>query len=81
MPAIPHNTCITRPSVEDAFRDASWRERKLLFYATGLFRKVEAMGPGDDAPVGAKVVAAASLILWAGVMYMGRMLPYIGNAF
>ena len=52
-----------------------------LFYITGLFRKVEDLGPGEDAPAGAKVIAALSLILWAGVMYMGRMLPYIGNAF
>ena len=52
-----------------------------LFYVTGLFRKVEALGPGDDAPTGAKLIAAASLFCWAGVMYMGRMLPYIGNAF
>lgn len=53
----------------------------LLFYATGVFRKVEALGPGDDAPPLAKGIAAASLVLWVGVMYMGRMLPYIGNPF
>ena len=29
----------------------------------------------------AKVIAATSLFLWIGVMYMGRMLPYIGNSF
>jgi hypothetical protein len=53
----------------------------LVFYATGLFRTVNTLGPGDDAPFGAKVIAATSLILWIGVMYMGRMLPYIGNSF
>jgi hypothetical protein len=29
----------------------------------------------------AKVIAAVSLCLWVGVMYFGRMLPYLGNAF
>ena len=53
----------------------------LVFYATGLFRTVSTLGPGDDAPFGAKVIAATSLILWICVMYMGRMLPYIGNSF
>lgn len=53
----------------------------LLFYATGLARTVDRLGPGDEAPVGAKVIAAVSLALWFGVMYMGRMLPYIGNSF
>jgi len=53
----------------------------LIFYATGLARSVEALGPGDDAPLPVKVIAAASLVLWVAVMYMGRMLPYIGNSF
>jgi len=50
-------------------------------YATGLSRKVAALGPGDDAPALAKVIAGTSLFLWLAVMYMGRMLPYIGNSF
>jgi hypothetical protein len=53
----------------------------LIFYVSSLARAVEALGPGDDAPLGAKLVAAASLFLWVAVMYMGRMLPYIGNSF
>lgn len=53
----------------------------LLFYATGLHRRVEQMRPGDDTPPGARIVGAASLILWVGVVYWGRMLPFIGNAF
>jgi hypothetical protein len=53
----------------------------LLFYATGIFRAVEHVGPGEDAPFGAKVIAAASLLLWVGVTYFGRMLPFIGEAF
>jgi hypothetical protein len=53
----------------------------IAFYATGVFRTAEALGPGDDAPVSAKLIAASSLFLWIGVMYLGRMLPFIGNAF
>jgi hypothetical protein len=53
----------------------------LVFYATGLFRTLVALGPDQDAPLLAKVIAATSLCLWIGVMYMGRMLPYIGNSF
>ncbi len=53
----------------------------LIFYASGLARTVATLGPGDDAPALAKAVAAASLVLWIGVMYLGRMLPYIGNSF
>jgi hypothetical protein len=46
-----------------------------------LFGKTAALGPGADAPPGARAVAAASLCLWLGVMYLGRMLPYIGDSF
>ena len=53
----------------------------LCFYVMGLQRRVDTMGADDDAPPVAKVVAATSLVLWIGVMYWGRMLPFIGNAF
>jgi hypothetical protein len=53
----------------------------LAFSFSGVERTVALLGPGDDAPRTAKVVAAVSLLLWFGVMYFGRMLPYIGNAF
>ena len=41
----------------------------LVFYASGV------------APLGAKLIAGASLFLWIGVMYLGRMLPFLGDAF
>jgi len=47
----------------------------LVFYLT-MAKRVEALGPGDDAPFGAKVVAAASLALWIGVMAAGRLLTF-----
>jgi hypothetical protein len=36
---------------------------------------------GDDTPLPAKIVGALSLLSWLGVLYWGRMLPYVGNAF
>ena len=35
----------------------------------------------DDAPATAKVTAFVSLMLWLGVMFFGRMLPFLGEAF
>lgn len=52
----------------------------LVFYTT-VYRAAEGLGPGDDAPLKAKVAAAVSITAWFGVMYFGRMLPFIGNAF
>ena len=53
----------------------------LAFYVTDIGRQVDALGPGADAPRGAKVIAATSLVLWIGVIYWGRMLPFLGDAF
>ena len=52
-----------------------------VFNLSGVARTVDALGPGDDAPASAKIIAATSLFLWVGVMFWGRMLPFIGNAF
>lgn len=51
-----------------------------VLYLT-LFDEVWALGPGDNAPLSAKLVAASQVFLWVGVIYFGRMLPYLGNAF
>jgi hypothetical protein len=53
----------------------------LVFYCMGLGRKVCDVGPDEDAPTAARVIAGASLFFWFGVIYWGRMLPFIGNAF
>lgn len=39
------------------------------------------LGPGEDAPLTAKIAAASAMLLWCGVMYYGSMLPFIGNSF
>ena len=52
----------------------------LVFYL-GPFPEVRRMRPGDNSPPMAKMIAATSIFLWFGVMFWGRMLPFIGNAF
>jgi uncharacterized membrane protein len=39
------------------------------------------LGPGEDASPVAKFVAASAIVLVIGVLYCGRMLPFLGNAF
>lgn len=48
----------------------------LAFYLTGAARAVNVLGPGDDAPRLAKVIAGTSLFLWLGVVYWGRLIPW-----
>jgi hypothetical protein len=44
----------------------------LVFYGT-VSRKVATLGPGDDAPLGAKIIASISLCLWIAVICFGRL--------
>ena len=43
--------------------------------------RVAALGPGDATPMAARCIGAISLCAWLGVLYWGRMLPFIGNAY
>ena len=43
-----------------------------LFYTTGAFRDCEAVGPGGDAPLRAKLIAGATFVLWFAVIVLGR---------
>ena len=47
----------------------------LAFYLTGMAHAVDELGPGDDAPPLAKVIAGTSLFLWVGVVVFGRLIP------
>jgi hypothetical protein len=47
----------------------------LLFYVTGMSDAVDHLRAGDDAPGLAKLIAGASLFLWLGVIYFGRLIP------
>jgi hypothetical protein len=43
--------------------------------------RVAALGPGDATPMVARCIGVVSLCAWLGVLYWGRMLPFVGNAF
>ena len=47
----------------------------LTFYTT-MFRAVRAMGPGDLAPIPARIIGGLSLAAWIGVMSCGRLLTF-----
>jgi hypothetical protein len=53
----------------------------LLYYTTGLHRRVDRIGAGQDVPFAAKVFAVTSLSLWFGVMFIGRMLSVFSDTF
>jgi hypothetical protein len=39
------------------------------------------MGAGEETPLTFKIVGAVSLFAWFAVLYFGRMLPYLGQAY
>jgi hypothetical protein len=51
------------------------------FYWGGVLKKVDGLGPGADPPLSAKLVSLTSIVMWIGVAYWGRMLPFVGDAF
>ncbi len=51
-----------------------------IFYFT-TFDETWKLAPGADAPMRAKVVTTLTVVLWIGVVYFGRMMPFIGNSF
>jgi hypothetical protein len=46
-----------------------------------IFDEPWSLGPGEEAPLTAKVFAVSAMVLWIGVMYCGSMLPFLGNSF
>jgi hypothetical protein len=46
-----------------------------------LFDQPWSLGPGEDAPLSARIAAVSAMVLWVGVLYFGSMLPFLGNAF
>ncbi len=47
-----------------------------VFYVSGAAREAETVQAGQDAPFRVKVIAGASIFLWVGVMYFGRLIPW-----
>ena len=52
-----------------------------LFFETLVGSRVMGVGSGEDTPSAAKLVGLLSLVAWIGVLYFGRILPFIGDAF
>ena len=49
-----------------------------LIFETTFGKEAAALPPGVDTPTTMKVIAAVSLISWFGVLWAGRMLPFLG---
>ena len=45
-----------------------------------IFEKPWELKPGDNAPLTAKVMAVATVLMWSGVLIYGRLLPYLEGA-
>lgn len=63
-----------------------WKIGLLLLAGFNLIYLTAFEGPwrveaGQRAPLRVQLAALSSIVLWVGVMYFGRMLPFIGNAF
>ena len=52
-----------------------------LLYETKLSATVLALEPGADTPGAVKLIGLVSLVSWLAVLYCGRMLPFLGDAF
>ena len=48
----------------------------VIFYLSGASEAADNLRAGEDAPALVKVIAAASLFLWFGVVYFGRLIPW-----
>ena len=53
----------------------------VLIFMVLFSRRTLEVGAGEETPLPAKAVAVVSLVSWFAVMYFGRMLPYLGDAF
>ncbi len=51
-----------------------------VFYLV-FYRKIINLGAGDQAPTGARVIGAVSLLMWVGVMCAGRLLTFYRPSF
>ena len=52
-----------------------------LYFEFVFGKRIAESKEGEQAPSAYKTIAALSLVSWFFVVYWGRMLPFIGNAF
>lgn len=48
----------------------------VLFFYTTTFRRLIALGPGESAPLPARLVGGVSLVAWMGVITFGRLITF-----
>jgi hypothetical protein len=53
----------------------------MVFERTTLAARARAIGAGADTTPGMKAIGATSLAAWFMVLFLGRMLPYLGTAY
>jgi hypothetical protein len=49
-----------------------------FIFETAYGRRAAALPAGEDTPTPLKIIAGVSLISWLGVLWAGRMLPFLG---
>ena len=52
-----------------------------LIFETRMGARMAALQPGADSPLVFKVIGLTSLVSWFFVLYFGRMLPFLGEAY
>ena len=52
-----------------------------IVFETVVAKQLVELGPHEPTPPAAKVIGGLSLVSWLAVLYWGRMLPFIGDAF
>jgi len=53
----------------------------IVIFETRQGKRMLTLAAGEDTPASFKVAGAVSMGSWLMVLYFGRMLPFIGNAF
>jgi uncharacterized membrane protein len=73
---------------EQYISNASFHWKILLLVLAGVaylvltvYDDAWALPAMEEAPLAGRALGASALVLWIGVMYFGRMLPYLGNSF
>jgi hypothetical protein len=52
------------------------------FFEVAVWPRTQALTEAqEDTPLEAKAIGVVSIVAWLGVLYWGRMLPFIGDAF
>lgn len=77
--------CFLAGTPDQYFINAAFQAKVLFFLVAGLnvaafylvmFRRVRDVGPGEHAPLFARIIGGVSLCCWIGVMTAGRLLTF-----